>query len=124
VCLPASGLRLVSELEPFVCQVGSLAIPFATYLFDDSGRDVYVFHAILEDNQSSYLNRVVYRQAKQEERIASVLRGERNLGQRVIGVAVRGPLGAAEAQDTLQATLHQMIETSSDASPNVRSSRL
>jgi exosortase len=115
VCLPASGLRLVSELEPFVCQVGTLSIPFVTYLFEDGGRDVYVFHAILEDNQESYNNRIVYRQAKQEERVESVLRGERNLGQRVIGVAVRGPLGVAEAQDTLQATLHQIITTDSDS---------
>jgi exosortase/archaeosortase family protein len=123
VCLPASGLQLVAELEPFVCQVGALAIPFVTYLFNDAGRDVYVFHAILEDNQKSYVNRVVYRQAKQEERIASVLRGERNLGQRVIGVAIRGPLGAAEAQDTLQATLLQMIESGSESS-EVLSARL
>lgn len=115
VCLPATGLQLVSELEPFVCQVGTLAIPFVTYLFDDSGRDVYVFHAILEENEASYAERVVYRQAKQEERLASVLRGERNLGQRVIGVAVRGPLGLAEAQDTLQATLHGMIVIDSDS---------
>lgn len=124
VCLPASGLTLVSELDPFICQVGTLAIPFVTYLFDDSGRDVYVFHAILEDNQASYVDRVVYRQAKQEERLASVLRGERNLGQRVIGVAVRGPLGAAEAQDTLQATLHQMIETGAPSDSVARAASL
>ena len=124
VCLPATGLELVAELDPFVCQVGSLTIPFVTYLFDDSGRDVYVFHAILEENEASYAERVVYRQAKQEERLASVLRGERNLGQRVIGVAVRGPLGLAEAQDTLQATLHGMIVIDSDAETTTRSARL
>ena len=111
VCLPASGLRLVAETGPFVCQVGALSIPFITYLFDDGGRDVYVFHAILEDHQESYGERVVYRQAKQEERIASVLRGERNLGQRVIGVAVRGPFGAEEAHVTLQRTLQDLITT-------------
>ena len=113
VCLPASGLRLVSETGPFVCHVGPLSIPFITYLFDDGGRDVYVFHAILEDNQASYGERIVYRQAKQEERIASVLRGERNLGQRVLGVAVRGPFDAEEAQATLQQTLQELITTSS-----------
>ncbi|HTO03045.1 MAG TPA: exosortase, partial [Opitutus sp.] len=123
VCLPATGLQLVSELDPFVCQVGTLTIPFVTYLFDDSGRDVYVFHAILEENEASYAERVVYRQAKQEERLASVLRGERNLGQRVIGVAVRGPLGLAEAQDTLQATLHGMIVIDSDSETTTRSAR-
>lgn len=111
VCLPASGLRLVSELGPFACRVGDLTIPFVTYLFDDGGRDVYVFHAILEDNQASYDGRVVYRQANSMERLRSVWRGERNLGQRVIGVAVSGPLDAAEARATLQATLQQIVVT-------------
>jgi exosortase len=120
VCLPASGLRLIAETGPFVCQVGALSIPFVTYLFDDAGRDLYVFHAILEDNQASYAERVVYRQAKQGERLDSVLRGERNLGQRVIGVAVRGPFSAAEARDTLQVTLQEMITTAPSAQAHVQ----
>ena len=117
VCLPAGGLRLVSETGPFVCHVGELTIPFVTYLFDDGGRDVYVFHAILEDNQANYADRIVYRQAKQEERLKSALQGERNLGQRVLGIALRGPLSAAEAQDTLQATLQQMISVPLSSNP-------
>ncbi len=111
VCLPASGLRLVAETGPFVVQVGDLTIPFVTYLFDDSGRDVHVFHAILEDNQASYDERVVYRQASSSERLRSVLRGERNLGQRVIGVALHGPFDAAEARATLESTLHDIVAT-------------
>lgn len=111
VCLPASGLKLISETGPFVCHVGDLAIPFVTYLFNDSGRDLYVFHAILEDNQASYDDRVVYRQANSMERLRSVLRGERNLGQRVVGVAISGPLDPEEARRTLQSTLQQMIKT-------------
>lgn len=111
VCLPASGLKLVSETGSFVCHVGGLTIPFVGYLFEDSGRDVYVFHAILEENQAEYAGRIVYRQAKQGERLASVLRGERNLGQRVIGVAVRGPVSSEEAQHSLEAMLHEMITT-------------
>jgi exosortase len=109
VCLPASGLRLVSETGLFVCQVGALAIPFQTYLFDDGGHDVYVFHAIFEENQESYDNRVVYRQASSMERIRSVLRGERNLGQRVVGIAMRGPLDATEARATLESTLARIV---------------
>jgi exosortase len=117
VCLPASGLRLISETGPFVCQVGDLAIPFRTYLFDDAGRDVYVFHAIIEDNQSSYGERIVYRQANSTERIRSVLRGERNLGQRVIGIAVSGPFDASEARETLQSTLHDIVTIDTDSTP-------
>jgi exosortase len=111
VCLPANGLRLVSEGGLFVCHVGDLAIPFRSYLFDDAGRDIYVFHAILEDNQESYSDRVVYRQANSMERLRSVLRGERNLGQRVIGVAISGPLEEMEARKSLQATLQQIVTT-------------
>jgi hypothetical protein len=110
VCLPASGLRLVAETGPFVSHVGPLAIPFVSYLFDDNGRDVYVFHAILEENQENYEGRIVYRQAKSMERVDSVLRGERNLGQRVIGVAISGPLDLPEAQQALQQTLRDMVE--------------
>lgn len=113
VCLPAGGLRLVSETGPYVCRVGALALPFVTYLFDDGGRDVYVFHAILEDNQASYDDRVVYRQANSMERLRSVMRGERNLGQRVVGVAITGPTDADEARQALQTTLQQMISTHS-----------
>jgi exosortase len=112
VCLPATGLRLVAETGPFVCDVGGLTIPFKTYLFDDGGRDVYVFHAILEDNKSSYADRVVYRQANSMERLRSVLRGERNLGQRVVGIAVSGPIDEAEARATLRSTLQDIIQTS------------
>lgn len=124
VCLPASGLRLVSETGSFVCQVGPLAIPFVTYLFDDNGRDVYVFHAILEDNQDSYEERIVYRQANSTERLRSVLRGERNLGQRVVGVAITGPLDEAEARQTLQATLEDIVTTSPQSDATARHARL
>lgn len=112
VCLPAGGMRLVSETGPFVCEVGGLAIPFATYLFDDAGHDVYVFHAILEENQSAYEDRIVYRQANSTERIRSVLRGERNLGQRIIGIALTGPVDEAEARAAIQDTLRHIITTS------------
>ncbi len=109
VCLPASGLQLVAETGPFVCRVGDLSLPFVTYLFDDNGRDVYVFHAIVEENEASYDNRVVYRQANSTERLRSVAQGERNLGQRVVGIAVTGPISETDARDTLQATLHEII---------------
>ncbi|HWA87433.1 MAG TPA: exosortase/archaeosortase family protein, partial [Opitutus sp.] len=112
VCLPANGLRLVAETGPFVCTVNGLTIPFKTYLFDNGGRDVYVFHAILEDNASSYSDRVVYRQANSMERLRSVLRGERNLGQRVVGVALSGPIDETEARATLQSTLQAIVEVS------------
>jgi len=111
VCLPANGLRLVSETGPFVCRVGALTLPFTTYLFDDNGHDVFVFHAILQDGETNSDETANYRQANSTERLKSVLRGERNLGQRVIGVALSGPIDAAEARATFRSTLQQIITT-------------
>ncbi len=111
VCLPANGLRLVAETGPFVCEEGALPIPFVSYLFDDAGRDLYVFHAIIEDNEAAYADRVVYRQADSMERLRSALRGERNLGQRVIGIAVSGALNLEDARARLRAMLAHVIVT-------------
>jgi hypothetical protein len=108
VCLPATGLKLVSETGTFVCQVGPLKIPFRTYLFDRGGRDVYVFHAIMEDVPSA-TGLIAYRQAKSMERINSVLRGERNLGQRVLGIALGGPASEEEAEAALKQMLGDFV---------------
>jgi exosortase/archaeosortase family protein len=109
VCLPANGLKLVAETGPFVCRVGDLSIPFTTYLFDNDGQDIHVFHAIVEDNPAAYRNRIVYRQANSTERLRSVLRGERNLGERVLGIALAGPLDAADARAAVNAMLNQIV---------------
>jgi exosortase len=110
VCLPASGLKLVAETGPFTCQIGGLTIPFRTYLFDNQGHEVHVFHAIIEDVPVAG-DAPLYRQANTTERIRSCLRGERNLGQRVLGIAITGPLGSDEARQELVSTLNKIITT-------------
>ncbi len=108
VCLPATGLKLVAETGTLICQVGGLTIPFRTYLFDRGGTEVYVYHAILEDVPSPE-SLIAYRQAKSSERLQSVARGERNLGQRVIGVAIAGPHSPEQAEADLERMLGRMI---------------
>jgi exosortase len=110
VCLPASGLKLVAETGTFTCQVGGLTIPFRTYLFDNQGHEVHVFHAIIEDVAGAE-GTPLYRQANTAERIRSCLRGERNLGQRVLGIAITAPLSADEARQALVGTLNRIIKT-------------
>jgi exosortase len=96
VCLPAAGLNLVAELGVWDCNVNGIRLPFTTYLFNQSGRDVYVFHAIIEDRPLHAGERSSYRQVNSSERLLSVWRGERNLGQHVIGIAL---LGASSEED-------------------------
>ena len=109
VCLPATGMKLVSETGAWNCGVNGVQIPFATYLFDEGGRDVYVFHAVVEDRPARNGTSLSYRQVASHERLESVWRGERNLGQHVVGIAVRGPQAPSEARSVVSETLGTFV---------------
>ncbi len=112
VCLPATGLKLVAETGRWNCKLPDISINFATFLFSSGPQSVYVFHAIIEDQPSADGERIDYRQVTTEERIASVKKGHRNLGQRVIGISIVGPNSFEEAEATVRATLSDMIVNS------------
>jgi exosortase len=113
VCLPATGMKLVSEMGVWDCEIKGLHFPFSTYLFDEGGRDVYVFHTIMEDRPENPGERIVYRQVDSSERIDSVLHHERNLGQRVIGISLRGPVSPTEARETVASVMTKLITNES-----------
>ncbi len=109
VCLPATGMNLVSDLGVWECVSNGVQINFATYLFNQSGRDVYVFHAIIEDRPLSPDDRTFYRQVDTDERLRSVRRGERNLGQRVIGIAMNSASSSDEARAVVERVLNSIV---------------
>lgn len=109
VCLPATGLELVRELGGWECEVNGVRLPFSTYLFSQGGQDVYVFHAIIEDRPRRDGEPVTYRQVDTNERLRSVWRGERNLGQHVIGIALLGATSPGDAREIAQRTLDAVI---------------
>jgi hypothetical protein len=111
VCLPATGMKLISETGRFDCPVGNMEIPFYTFLFESAGRHVYVFHSIIEDRPAPDGEKISYRQVDSSERITSVLRGHRNLGQRVLGISMTGPSSLAEAEATVQKVLGDILKT-------------
>jgi hypothetical protein len=109
VCLPATGLHLVRELGGWECVINDVRLPFSTYLFAQNGHDVYVFHAIVEDRPRRDGEPVTYRQVDTSERLRSVWRGERNLGQHVIGIALLGASSPGEARDIAQRVLDSVV---------------
>jgi exosortase len=111
VCLPATGLQLVQELGGWECVVNGVRLPFSTYLFAQNGQDVYVFHAIVEDRPRRDGEPVTYRQVDTSERLRSVWRGERNLGQHVIGIALLGASSPGDAREIAQRVLDSAIRT-------------
>jgi exosortase len=110
VCLPATGLKLVAELGVWECTVNGLRIPFVTYLFDQAGHEVYVFHAIIEDRPLHPGRPFEYRQVNSSERLLSVWRGERNLGQHVIGIALLGASSPEDAREIAGRVLQPVIQ--------------
>ena len=109
VCLPATGLTLVAELGVWECNVNGLRLPFTTYLFSQAGQDVYVFHAIIEDRPLHAGDHTSYRQVDSSERLRSVWRGERNLGQHVIGIALLGAASPEDARAIAERVLQPVI---------------
>ena len=111
VCLPATGLTLVAELGRWDCTVNGLRLPFATYLFRQGDHDVYVFHAIIEDRPLRPGESAFYEQVDSAERLRSVWRGERNLGQHVIGIALLDADSATEAREVVARVLQPLIRS-------------
>jgi hypothetical protein len=122
VCLPAVGLKLVAELGLWDCEVQGLRIPFATYVFDHGGRTVYVFHAIIEARPLGPGEHFTYRQVDSTERLASVWKGERNLGQHVIGIALNGVSSSGDARAIVERVLRGVIHSDAPAVPRIASS--
>ena len=108
VCLPATGLKLKAQTGPFSAHTAARDVPFSTYLFEAGNRAVYVYHAIMEDVTLPD-DPIGYRFVTTDERIDSVLRGHRNLGQRVIGISLTGPYARDEAEAIVQRTLSQLL---------------
>lgn len=117
VCLPATGLKLVAETGRFECPAGNMEIPFNTFLFEAGTQQVYVFHAIIEDQPTPDGEKISYKQVNSEERIESVLHGHRNLGQRVLGISMIGPASLEEAKASVRNVLSEILSITSPTTP-------
>jgi len=117
VCLPATGLKLISETGRYICPVGNMEIPFTTYLFEAGQKPVYVFHAIIEDQPAHDGEKISYKQVSTEERIESVLRGHRNLGQRVLGISMTGCTSLEEAEASVRNVLADILKITPQQPP-------
>jgi exosortase len=110
VCFPAAGLELVESRGILPVQVGALTIPFRTYIFERAGVRFFVFHGLVEERPSVSGEKLDYRQVAADERLASVLAGNRNLGQRVLGLTLAGGVyDFDEAVAALRQTLPQLV---------------
>jgi exosortase/archaeosortase family protein len=100
ICLPAAG-RIFQKTQPdVVISSDSFSLDFSSYQFEQNGRPLFVFVCIQEDK------RLASSPADSGEwsvrgRLRAAWEGKRNLGQRLLELAVSGVESFTQARDLL-----------------------
>jgi exosortase len=108
VCLHSIGMRMISSLAPLSVQRNGITIPFRSWLFEQNGRPVYVFQAIVEDGGTK---------DGAAEVIPDTLRGrlhrlraaKRNAGERMVEVAFWNLPDEASARNEMESYLGEVL---------------
>jgi exosortase len=106
VCLPAAGLREVSEMGIQYFEVGTLKLPFRRYVYELEGRLLYVFFCQWEDGAE---NQDGLEASRQADRLRSVLAGRRILGQQTLEIILTGCDSLQKAEAELRMGLPELI---------------
>jgi len=101
VCLSSIGMHLQKPLSPIVCETSMLRLPFQAWLFEQHGRPVYVFHAIIKDGDVSKEAPEKFDDSPMA-RMENVFKGRRNPGERMIEVAFWNLPDEAVAREALR----------------------
>ncbi len=107
ICLPAAGLKCISNGHQATIQVGDLAIPFEGFVFESNGGLLHVFRTLCEDRRppgtSSGFDQSV------SGRLQSAWYGRRNLGQKLLQIGIQGAENKEVALADMQARLPQFL---------------
>ena len=109
ICLPAVGYKFVSRAEPIDISIAGVVLPFTGSIFDCDGGRVYVYRCLWEDRRVTGIARGRDFDMSIHGRIASAWYGRRNLGQRLLQVAIVGVGGEQEARVGLDQRLRDLI---------------
>jgi exosortase/archaeosortase family protein len=108
ICLPAIGRTFRMARPDVNLRAGTVSLDFRSYEFEQNGRPLFVFVCIQEDK------RVASGPADTGEwnlrgRLRAAFQGKRNLGQRLLEIAVLGFDDFAQAGDALAKTAEEIV---------------
>ncbi len=111
ICLPASGLTMEQQSDVHLVDVNGVRLPIRSYRFGDNGRPLHVFYCYW-DGRSSYVNDAA---AASEDwtargRLHAAWQGKRELGARMLELAVWGHEDDAESQAALERELAKIVQ--------------
>jgi len=112
ICLPAGGLKPLSEHGQEALQVRGLDLPFKAYLFEAGGRPLTVFYCLWEDRPPPSAGQDGLAWLSRRSRFRAVASGQRHLGQVMFEVAISGLPNVAQARQALAAFLKDAVEVS------------
>jgi exosortase len=108
ICLPAIGRNFRSALADVNVEADPVALAFRSYEFEQNGRPLFVFVCIQEDK------RIASGPATEGEwnltgRLRAAWEGKRNLGQRLLEIAVSGLDDFNQASEALSKTVREIL---------------
>jgi exosortase len=109
ICLPAIGRTFLVERPRLTVTARPMPLEFRAYEFEQQGRPLFVFVCIQED-------RLAASSATQAEewsirgRVLAAIHGKRNLGQRLLEIAVTGLDDFGRAKELVTKTVSQIVE--------------
>ena len=108
ICMTAAGhtLTTISECEWF--DVGALRLPFAVFEVLDAPQPFYIFYCLWNDRLNAPGSGATYLSLC-GNKLAPVLAGLRNSGQRSLEIAVGGVSSGDEAESALRAELEKIL---------------
>ncbi|HEV3409521.1 MAG TPA: hypothetical protein VG095_04460, partial [Chthoniobacterales bacterium] len=110
ICLPAVGRTFRGELAPVTFATPALPLSFRVYEFEQGGQALFVFVSIQEDKTVVPGTESRVGEFSARGRFLAALRGQRNLGQRLLEIAVVGLPDFSSARAALGESLSGIVQ--------------
>lgn len=108
VCLRSIGMSMVGALAPLTVARNGIRIPFRSWLFEQNGRPVYVFQAIVEDGSTGE-DAAEAIPDTMGGRLQRLRTARRNAGERMVEVAFWNLPDEASARTAMAAYLGEVL---------------
>jgi exosortase len=109
ICLPAIGRTFRGELPALTMQAGSVSLDFRVYEFEEAQRPLFVFVSIQDDKKQASTPTAGPEGWNARGRLLAAWRGQRNLGQRLLEIAVTGFADYAAAREAAARTVRELV---------------
>ncbi len=108
ICLPASGLKQISDARRLTLKVNGVVLPVRAYEFDDRGQTLHVFYCYW-DGSAPTTDDNLAEDWTPAGRVRSALNAKRDHGAQMLEIAVWGQADASEAEKAVGAQLSQLV---------------